>query len=167
MSLIAGTNSRLLSSATNSYIVGNNIVAGIPNTTYTGQLSVIGDCYISGNLSAAQIGGSQDLSETINFVKANSGTFVQVTSLVASQSAYWMEPVRRFEYVYGTGNNTDISYSGMAPASANADSFVFNPVWTITRLTYTFVGSISAVDKAFRVSWSSRASTPYTRIWTA
>jgi len=159
--LIVGTNNVILTGATNAYVIGNNITAGIPNTLYTNNLSVIGNVVITGNLSAGSIGGAEDIIATVNWVKDNGNVTKQINSLVASQSAFWMEPTRRFEYIYN--EDPQYSYSGVAPASARAD--VFSNVWTITRIYYTIVGSVSAVDRAHNTSWSGRAFSAFTRIW--
>lgn len=166
--LNVGSNNIFLPSASNSYIIGNNITASIPNTLYsnslyTNALSVVGDVVITGILSANVLAGAEDIATTVKWVRDNGVSTVQRNSLISSQSAYWNEPVRRFEYIYLP--EPQHSYSGVAPASARAD--VFSNVWTITRIYYTVSGAVSAVERAFNISWSSRAVTPlaYTRIW--
>ena len=163
--LIVGTNNRVLTGVQNAYVIGNNIVAGISNTLYTNTLSVLGNLTVTGNISAGSLAGSEGLANAIEWVKDNGDLSKQVNSLVASQSGYWMEPVKRFEYAYGVGDTPDASYSGMAPASATTTNAIFNNIWTITKITYTIVGAVSAVDKSYNASWFGRTTVPYTRIW--
>ena len=163
--LIAGNNSFIVNNVTNSYILGSNIRGGFSNTTYTNNLSVIGNLVVVGNLSASTITQDETLTQITTFVKENSGTILRVDALVQSQSAYWMEPIRKFDYVYATLSTPEVSYSGVAPASASPSLAPLLPSWTITRITYSSVGTVSAVDKAYNAIWNNRTFTIYDRIW--
>jgi len=65
-----------------------------------------------------------------------------------------LSTIKKFDMVYSP--NT-ISYSGIAPSG----SLTSQSVWTITRITYTTSGTVSAQGVASNVIWNNRTSLSY------
>lgn len=82
---------------------------------------------------------------------ALSGTWQNTSTVVASNSASWAEPVRNFDLV------GSVSYCGVAVAgSANASS-----VWKITRVTFALDGSVTSTGVVSGVAWNDRLTATY------
>lgn len=84
---IAGTGNALLSSASNSYIIGNNIVAAISGFTYVNNLSATGNIRILGDIT----------SRNLNNIAISLGAGEQESNLAIGISALQLNSL-------GTGN---------------------------------------------------------------
>ena len=132
-SILGGKNNAV--SYNNSFVIGSEIKAHVSDTTFVNNLS-----------SAGIVKGTNLLETNWNSVYAN----------VYSVSATWAAgPVKRFDYInFGT---YQITYGGIAkygtPTTATE--------WTITRLTMTLTGSVTATQKAINVAWDNRENVPY------
>lgn len=139
-SILGGSNNTL--EHANSFIIGSNVSSHAENFTYVSNLSVLGKIYGDGSellgVTGGAGGGSGDES---------------VNTLVRAASASW-SPIRKFDMVYSP--NT-ISYSGTAPGG----SLTSQSAWTITRITYTTSGTVSAQGTVSSAIWDNRLSLSY------
>lgn len=97
----------------------------------------------------------------ITLVQANSASWSQGgngnggnDTFVSQNSASWLEPVKRFEYVESTN---PVSYSGVAEHGSSESDLK----WTIKKIFYTSTGSISATRTAQNVSWTNKLVANY------
>lgn len=67
-------------------------------------------------------------------------------------------PVRRQAYYPGESGNPSLDYCGVAP-EGSAESAA---IWTITRLTISTTGSVTATGTATNVKWTDRLTATYT-----
>ena len=108
---------------------------------------------ITPNVVEGEGGGGGD--ENVNtLVKANSASWDEAYTLVQANSAIW-NPSRRHDFV--EEDDYSISYAGLAPSSASESS----EIWSITKITYTTSGSISATQYAESVAWIDRLIVEY------
>ena len=83
-----------------------------------------------------------------------SGNWQNTSTVVASNSATWATPVRKFDMVYSPAV---VSYSGIAVSG----SLTSQSVWTVTKITYSTAGTISAQVTATNAVWDDRLSLSY------
>ena len=65
------------------------------------------------------------------------------------------EPIRRFDYVLD--DVVSYSYSGIAIGG----SLETDPVWDVTKITYTDVGDVTSTQYANSISWTDRLTATY------
>lgn len=87
-------------------------------------------------------------------VRALSSTWQNTSTVVQSNSATWATPVRKFDMVYSPAV---VSYSGIAVNG----SLTSQSVWTVTKITYSAAGTISAQVTATNAIWDDRLSLTY------
>jgi hypothetical protein len=73
--IIGGTNSFLLNNATNSFILGSNIRANTPNTTFIENLSVLGKANFGSAADAAEIKNANIDNLTVNSISGFNADF--------------------------------------------------------------------------------------------
>lgn len=148
---ILGSNNNL--DHTNSFIVGTNITSHAENFTYVNNLSVLGKIYGDGSdLLGVTGGGSGD--ESVNtLVRSASADWNATFTTVQSNSATWSS-IKKFDMVYSP---ITVSYSGIAPSG----SLTSQSTWTITRITYTTSGTVSAQGTTLNAIWDNRLSLNY------
>lgn len=86
-------------------------------------------------------------------LKSLSANWQNTSTVVQTNSAAW-SVIRKFDMVY-TPNT--ISYSGIAPSG----SLTSQSTWTITRITYTTSGTVSAQGIVNNAIWDNRLSLSY------
>lgn len=120
----------------NSFVVGSDIKAHVANTTFVNNLS------------------SQGIVKGTNLLETN---WNSVYATVYAVSGTWVDgPVKKFDFIdFGTYH---ITYGGLAkygtPTTATE--------WTITRLTMTLTGRVTATKIAANVAWDNRENVIYT-----
>ena len=147
--ILGGSNNNL--NHTNSFIVGTDITSHAENFTYVNNLSVLGKIYGDGSSLLGVVGGGGGGGSDVSGLSAkweNSSTVVQ------SNSATWATPVRKFDMVYSPAV---VSYSGIAVSG----SLTSQSVWTVTKITYSTAGTISAQVTATNAIWDDRLSLSY------
>jgi hypothetical protein len=186
-SFIAGGKNNSISHE-NVYTLGSNLSSHADNFTYVNNISATGKLYGDGSeltgiiaegisgpdtqvraltsnwqstyltvsaLSASWESGGGGGDENVNtLVKANSASWDEAYTLVQANSAIW-NPSRRHDFV--EEEDYSISYAGLAPSSASESS----EIWSITKITYTTSGSISATQYAESVAWIDRLIVEY------
>jgi hypothetical protein len=169
-SFIAGGQNNKISHS-NVFTLGSNLSSHADNFTYVNNISAQGALYGDGSNLTGIVAGdtvattlvrsnSSNWDNTYTTVLNNSATWGQggggqYDTFISSNSANWFEPVKRFEYV--DSNTSPVSYSGVAVyGSGESDSN-----WTIKKIFYTTVGSISATKTAENVAWVNRVSSNY------
>lgn len=118
-------------------------IDGKAASSHTHSTSDITDLQASLTTAVAQASAASKA-----YTEAYAGGMV---TLVASNSASWVEPARNFDLVGSA------SYCGVAVAgSANASS-----VWKITKVTFALDGSVASTGVASNVSWNNRLTATY------
>lgn len=114
-----------------------------------------------GGGGGSDVGGlSANWENTYTTVQSYSGNWEESYTVVASNSAAWnaaaeQRASRRFDYV--VGSPISFSYSGVA-GSGTLDN---DPEWDVTRVAYTDIGSVSATQYAYNITWVSRLTATY------
>lgn len=151
--ILGGSNNNL--DHTNSFIVGSNITSHAENFTYVNNLSVLGKIYGDGSDLLGVTGGGGSGDESVNtLVRSASADWNATHTTVQANSATWGS-LKKFDMVYSP---ITVSYSGIAPSG----SLTSQSTWTITRITYTTSGTVSAQGTALNTVWDSRLSLSYT-----
>lgn len=150
-------NSDVATLYTTTSAVGINTESPNQSLTVVGNISSTGYLYGDGSQLTGITAGGSDNEEVNTVVQTTSATWNDTTTVVQSNSAIWSsaaEATRRFDYVPG---DPSFSYSGIAIAG----SLESDEVWTINRIAYTQVGSISASGTATNVAWTDRLTGTY------
>jgi hypothetical protein len=119
----------------NSFVIGSDIKAHVVDTTFVNNLS------------------SQGIVKGTNLLETN---WNSVYSTVYTVSTTWIDgPSKKFDFIdFGT---YQITYGGLArygtPTTATE--------WTITRLTLTLTGVVTASEVASNVAWDNRQNVLY------
>lgn len=149
-SFIAGGKNNLISHE-NVFTLGSNLSSHANNFTYVNNISANGKLYGDGSsitgIIAEGVSGpdtqvrslTSNWQDTYTFVQANSSTWGTTPQII-----------RRHDFV--EESNFTISYCGTALSGSNENS----PVWSITKITYTDTGSISATQYVNSTTWSDR-----------
>lgn len=147
--ILGGSNNNL--NHTNSFIVGTDITSHAENFTYVTNLSVLGKIYGDGSSLLGVVGGGGGGGSDVSGLSAK---WEDSSTVVQSNSATWATPVRKFDMVYSPAV---VSYSGIAVSG----SLTSQSVWTVTKITYSTAGTISAQVTATNAVWDDRLSLSY------
>ena len=121
----------------------------------------------SGDWEMGGAGGGSDVSDlsanwenTHTTVQEYSAGWQDSYTLVAASSASWNAAagqtiIRRFDYVPSTP--ISFSYSGVAVVG----TLDTDAEWNVTRIAYTDVGSVSATQYTYNITWVSRLTATY------